>query len=319
MNHRESGASLAEFLIAAPIVLLVGMATLQAGLIYHGKTTLNYATFEAARTGAVNNAQLSSIRLELGQRLAPVQGGDGSQAQLIASLAESVIDVNDPTTTLVQILNPTPAAFDDWGVMSLAANKRVLPNTHLRHKSHEVGFSSGVSLRDANLLKVRVVYGLDMKVPVIGEIIAQAMTQIDSDNAHYYRQLKFPINAVATVRMQSEAWEDEILAARAPTSAPNTVETASEQAGQSSTDTPFTEPGEGEENEIASGGPADDTQTAADLANPLCEGGEFGLGTLSELIDTGTYDSDHCSVASGAYSPIEALNPAEDTQTSDCA
>ena len=43
---RQNGASMTEFLIAAPLVLIIGMTSLQAALLYHGKTTLNYATFE---------------------------------------------------------------------------------------------------------------------------------------------------------------------------------------------------------------------------------------------------------------------------------
>ena len=37
----QSGATLAEFAIIAPVVMFIGMTTVQAGLIYHGKTTLN--------------------------------------------------------------------------------------------------------------------------------------------------------------------------------------------------------------------------------------------------------------------------------------
>ena len=155
MYTRESGASLAEFLVAAPIVMLIGMATVQAALIYHGKTTLNYATFEAARTGAVNNAQMKLMRRELGQRLAPVHGGDGSLEKAAIAMAKSVVEVERPDITRMEILNPTMEAFDDWGVDSQTTQHRVIPNNHLRHKSHEIGQASGLSLRDANLLKLK--------------------------------------------------------------------------------------------------------------------------------------------------------------------
>ncbi len=143
----QSGASLAEFSIITPVVLILGMGTVQAGLIYHGKSTLNYATFEAARNGAVNNAQLDVMRQELGLRLAPLQGGDGSAASALVAITKSKIMVNDPIGTRVKVLNPTTAAFDDWGVNSSEFNRRVLPNAHLRHRDHTIGATSGLSLR----------------------------------------------------------------------------------------------------------------------------------------------------------------------------
>ena len=53
----------------------MGMGTLQAGLLYHGKSTLNYDTFEAARVGATQHAQPGPMRRELGIRLAALHGG----------------------------------------------------------------------------------------------------------------------------------------------------------------------------------------------------------------------------------------------------
>ena len=74
-------ASLVEFSIIAPVIALMGMGTLQAGLLYHNKTILNYATYEAARVGATRHAQPTPMSLELGIRLAPIIGGDGSWAE----------------------------------------------------------------------------------------------------------------------------------------------------------------------------------------------------------------------------------------------
>ena len=71
------------------LLLLLGLSTLQAILIYHGKSTLNYATFEAARTGAVNHAQEGAMRHELGIRLAPLQGGDGSTERAATAILKA--------------------------------------------------------------------------------------------------------------------------------------------------------------------------------------------------------------------------------------
>ena len=203
----QAGATLAEFSIVAPIVLLVGLATVQAGLIYHGKTTLNYATFEAARAGAVNNAQVSVIRRELGIRLAPIQGGDGTAERALVAIAKSSAAVQDQLATQIHVLNPTQAAFADWGVMSRESHRRVIPNSHLRHQDFQVGSHSGLSLRDANLLKIQVTHGIDLKVPIVGRLLSRSLQAIDPKNADFYQRNKLPLTSSAIVRMQSEAWK----------------------------------------------------------------------------------------------------------------
>ena len=303
MLKGQSGASLAEFLVAAPLVLLVGMATLQAGLIYHGKTTLNYAVFEAARTGATHNAQVAVMRDELGQRLAPVKGGDGSLEHMALSMAKSVVDANDATTTELSILNPTPAAFDDWGLVSSVTQQRIIPNTHLRHKSDEIGFASGLTIQDANLLKVRVVYGLDLKVPVVSDLIAEAMQIIDVENSHYYQRKKFPLSAVATVRMQSDAWESEVLASIAPAVAPQSETSGADEGEQ------------GDAGDIATANPTD----AGSSTNPDCADDEFGLGGITELINTADYVNQQCVVSTQAFTPTNPQESAPPDSQADCA
>ncbi len=303
MLKGQSGASLAEFLVAAPLVLLVGMATLQAGLIYHGKTTLNYAVFEAARTGATHNAQVAAMRDELGQRLAPVKGGDGSLEHMALSMAKSVVDANDATTTELSILNPTPAAFDDWGLVSPVTQQRIIPNAHLRHKSDEIGFASGLTIQDANLLKVRVVYGLDLRVPVVGDLIAEAMQIIDVDNSHYYHRKKFPLSAVATVRMQSDAWESEVLASIAPAVAPQSETNGADEGEQ------------GDAGDIAPRDPTD----ASNSTIPDCADDEFGLGGVTELINTADYLNQQCVVSIEAFTPTNSQDTATLGSQADCA
>ncbi len=213
-GNRQKG-SLSEFAIAVPILLGIGLATLQVSFIYHGKTTLNYATFEAARTGATHNARVDRMRHELGLRLAPLLGGDGSADKAAAAIVRSRLMVGDPLRTRIEIINPTLAAFDDWGVEELDSGRRIIPNSHLRHQGNEIGNASGLSIRDANILKIKVKYGFDLKVPLVGRALALAMRAIDPDNHYYYEQNQIPLTAVATVRMQSSAWKDEIEQAEA--------------------------------------------------------------------------------------------------------
>jgi hypothetical protein len=209
---KQRGSSLAEFIYAAPAVLLLGLGSLQAGLIYHGKSTLNYATFETARHGAVNHAQFDAMKAELSYRLAPLYGGDGTAEKAVQAIAKAKAASLLPERTSIEILNPTPTAFDDWGEMSLEAGVRAIPNSHLRHRvadRNTVGAQSGLNLHDANLLKIKVTHGFEMKVPVVSDVIAKGMLLADPTNAHFYAQKQLPITSVATVRMQNEAWEQD--------------------------------------------------------------------------------------------------------------
>ena len=277
----QSGATLLEFVLAAPVVMLLGMTTVQAALIYHGKTTLNYATFEAARTGAVNNAQLDAMKKELGIRLSPIQGGDGTLTSAAIAIAKSSARVMDPAGTHIKVLNPTTAAFADWGINSSESDRRVIPNSHLRHQEHTIGSESGLSLRDANLLKIEVTHGMDLKVPVVSGLIRKFMTLIDPENALFYHRNQFPLTSVATVRMQSEAWEDQIVLANLP---------ATEGAEPGGSDYI------GEPSDTA---PLGDNE--GELPAAECEGGDHGLGASPVLMDASAYEAGECGVANSGY------------------
>lgn len=218
----QQGASLVEFAVVAPVLFLMGLGTLQAGLLYHNKTILNYATYEAARVGATRHAQHQLMRLELGIRLAPLIGGDGTLEKAAAAMVQTAINVESPIgitgaiapPTKLEILSPDLDAFANWGEDSVEhINRRVIPNSHLRHQGSEV--RGGVSLADANLLKIEVTHGMEMKVPLVSKLLSRMMLVVDDDPERrlYYLSERFPLKSTATVRMQSEAWKGAIVAA----------------------------------------------------------------------------------------------------------
>jgi hypothetical protein len=112
---RQQGAAMTELLVSLPALLLMGLGGMQTALLFDAKTTVNYATFEAARTGAVSHAQSDSMRQELGIRLAPIFGGDGSAEQAISAVTLASLDVQDRRFTEIEIINPTVEAFDEFG------------------------------------------------------------------------------------------------------------------------------------------------------------------------------------------------------------
>lgn len=222
-NKRQDGASMVEFLIVTPLLMFMGLGIMQFGLIYHAKSVLNYATFEAARTGAVMNGQIDHMRKELGYRMAPVFGGDGSLVYGVSAIARSAVMAQDITATKIEILNPTPASFELHGkskeVEDSHGNKRsvvAIPNSHLRFRPNKIQ-DDGLNVQDANLLKIKVTYGyqmrlpfLDMEVPGVRFAMRTIMLHADPDNWSYYIRGQIPISSTATVRMQSEIWDSQL-------------------------------------------------------------------------------------------------------------
>ncbi len=231
--HRQRGASAVEFVVVAPLLFMMGLGTLQAGLIYHGKTIVNYATFEAARVGATRHAMLEPMKKELGLRLAPLYGGDGTMAKAAEAMARSSVEVESPVNldgtvapaTTVKVLNPSVESFDRWGRPSLEYKSRTsIPNSHLRHQSQTEGADEpGMTLADANLLKIQVTHGVELKIPFINKLIISSLMGLenisdpDPVKIAYYQAGRIPVTSTATVRMQSEAWKESIeLSAAAP-------------------------------------------------------------------------------------------------------
>ena len=230
---KQGGASVVEFLIAAPLLFLIGLGTLQAGILYHGKTILNYATFEAARVGATKHAMPDPMKSELGIRLAPLFGGDGTMSKAAAAMARSSVEVDSPVNldgslsppTDIEILNPTLESFEKWGRESLEYSDRTaIPNSHLKHRSNpnEGAGTAAMTLADANLLKIKVTHGVELNVPFVNKLILKTLAGLEVLNGPdpvklaFYEAGRIPLTSTATVRMQSEAWKESIELANAP-------------------------------------------------------------------------------------------------------
>jgi RHS repeat-associated protein len=213
---RQFGAGALEFLVASLALFPLMLGGLQMGFVYNAKSTLNQATFEAVRIGAVKHAQSGPMQEELGRRLVSFYGSSSQGNDLEQAYVKAMVDIRQPATpgrnsgsgTEVKILNPTPEAFTDFG--EDIGGQRQIPNNHLRLRGTDIGATSGVHIQDANLLKVEVTYGYRLWVPLVNKLIAAVLTQADPANAHYYQAdpPRLPIKSVAMVRMQSAAYPD---------------------------------------------------------------------------------------------------------------
>lgn len=167
----QRGAAIVEAVIALPILLVVILGAIQFGLIYEAKATLNHASLQAARAGAVSNARPDAIRRGLARGLAPLYSSESSLegfARTVARInAELIIDAR------LRILNPTREAFADFA--EEVDDVREIPNDRLHARSTAIGAQSRLNIQDANLLKVEITYGYELKVPLVNWFISRVL------------------------------------------------------------------------------------------------------------------------------------------------
>lgn len=205
---RQHGAAIVEAVVALPILLIVILGAIQFGFIHEAKATLNHAVLQAARAGAVSSADPEAIRQGLASGLAPLHVRGASLRSVAATVAR--LNAQLRSDARIRILNPTHEAFDDFAVQ--IDGLRQIPNDRLHTRSTEIGARSGLNIQDANLLRVQITYGYELKVPLVDWFISRALLRIRrglGNLSPFEQQLltrtRLPIAATSTVRMQSPA------------------------------------------------------------------------------------------------------------------
>jgi len=231
---RQGGATLVEFVVVVPTLLFLLMNLIQYGLLYHTKSQLNYAAFEAARAGTTANASPAAIRGAFTRAMTGYYGGGTTTAQLAASYLKAQEDINfgvgvgKTPAVRIEILSPTKESFDDFNSPALAAKLgagRVIPNSNLAFISCPVDApgcaadpghnTSGQTLQDANLLKLRITYGIAERrqIPLAGPFMNWALSILNKDDTDAFRAGlvkggRIPLVTHTVMRMQSPAFEN---------------------------------------------------------------------------------------------------------------
>lgn len=167
-TDRYNGQAMAEFIIILPVMLLLVLGTLQFAFIYKAKITLNYAAFEAARAGAVNNARQFAMRNAMARALAPLYTHDDTVAEFKAARDLIRQQINNGRLTIDQI-NPSPDSFTDFG--RTVSGVRKIASDNLIYRGITQGTDSAQTIQDANLLKIQTYYCYEMIVPFVNRII----------------------------------------------------------------------------------------------------------------------------------------------------
>jgi hypothetical protein len=240
-KRHDSGASLTEFVIVTPIAILFVLGTIQSGLIYMAKLTLNNVTFLAARHGANKEGDKTEISNSIAKGLIPFYIDASSQPSLTtmgAAFAEAKVKLALPGNKL-EILSPSQGMFDTFGITSTAG--KYIPNDNLEYRdaSPRTAGSGQISIRDANILKIKFTYGYDIsKIPLMATIVNNIMCSgftnsvkawgaggvgtvvPDSNCLLYYSLKRVPIVSYATVQMQSNANENSVISGSTPSPTP---------------------------------------------------------------------------------------------------
>ena len=222
---RQRGASLVEMSVVMPTVLLLVLAIWQVATAFHAKSALNYATFEAARAGSVANASISSVQAAFQKAMLPYYGGGRTLSELADTAAKAAKDL-DAAGLRIEILSPTQESFQDYNSPALQAKYKtkdeVIPNVGLEElscprdvsgcKSDPKSNASGQTLLDANLLKLRITYGIPKtkQMPLIGSFYTWALGKMGAGSDDPFKKGlieagRIPLVSHVVLRMQSDA------------------------------------------------------------------------------------------------------------------
>jgi len=224
MNHRRrggllgrAGQSMTEFIIVWPTILLLTLGSLQMGLIYWARATVNLATFQAARAGALDHSKIDSMKEEFYKSMAPQYAFKADAGSIIKAYKRVEKEGKDGYIK-VERISPSAKEFSAYGVKTKAGTP--IPNDNLMYRSTKPSGGSTMSIQDANLLKVKVTYGYKLVVPLMKTIIIKILktgmmprqygkdekvkaAETDPFLLSLYADDRIPIVSYATVRMQT--------------------------------------------------------------------------------------------------------------------
>jgi len=208
---RQRGATTVELVIMLPVLALVGLSALQFALVMEQKNALTYALEEAVRSGSTGHATSDAIEAGLARGLMPVLVGAKSQSEIPAALAQTQVLITSAESQQFlqwQQISPNQQAFDDFGIT--VNGVRQIPNDNLTIRPTQVGASSGQTLIDANLLKVKMTYGVSLSVPLVGEMMSTLLNIFETDpvKQQMLKSNRMPVELVYAARMQSAAYQN---------------------------------------------------------------------------------------------------------------
>lgn len=199
-----------EFHVVALLGLLpLCLGTLQIALLMVENHHLDHAAFVAARHGAVSKGDLGEVRRAYARAASTVHAGSATpigrenvleRVATAYALATADIALN----ARVRLLSPSAEAQSDFAIRR--GTEQVIPNDALEYRSAAPGGRSGLSLQQANVLRVEFTYCRPLVVPFAGQLLVGALRWIDRDPWHQrcYAAGRVPLRSEGVAPMQSD-------------------------------------------------------------------------------------------------------------------
>ena len=241
--HRQAGATLAELLYVLPLFFIMLFGIFEMSYVYRTKSTLNAATFEAARAGAVGNANKAEMKSALASgMLAQFMRADRSGSRVVKAYAEALAFQAKLSVSgkifghdSVEIVSPNRSVFKAFSVdvPILENNKRVrlvkaIPNDNLMYRPIGTkrvkvnGNNLDINIQDANLLKITSMWCHPLKVPGLRELVDRLVLSVFLSSSSQqkvcnafgktpgFEGVYVAITSQAIVRMQSPIYIDDL-------------------------------------------------------------------------------------------------------------
>ena len=193
MKRFIHGQSLTEFIIISPLFFIIIMGIFEFTYVYRAKTTLNTATFEAARAGALNNADIDYMEDGLIKGLLPLNmSGDTGTIGMTKSYAKTLLNhtIINKLKKTVTIISPTKVIFSKFKVKrrtslvndNVDKERWIIPNDSLllrSAKTETIGTGSNkqeLNIQDANILKIKTFWCYELKVPILRTLLVDALS-----------------------------------------------------------------------------------------------------------------------------------------------
>ncbi len=199
-----------EFHIVALLALMpLCLGTLQVALLMVENHHLDHAAFLAARTGAVTQGDAGEMRRAFAQAVTPLFIGsvtplDRSNvvSRVAAAYASATADI--AVYGKVRLLAPDAEARADFAIRR--SGEQVIPNDALEFRSAAPGRRSGISLQQANILRVEFTYCRPLIVPFAGPMLLGTLRLLDHDPWHQwcYAAGRVPVRSEGVSPMQSD-------------------------------------------------------------------------------------------------------------------
>lgn len=196
---KSRGQSMVEYLIILPSLLLLTLGAVQFALLYQIKSQVNYATYAAARQGALKNGNATSIKDAFGAGMTPLFANSPDFSGVLRGRAVGAIEAFNPLVTKIERISPPESVKTDFGIVDPTdANKRIVPNDNLQYRPTTVGSNSKLNIQDANILKIRVTYCAKLIVPVANVVIYSLVNGIQGTKNLAGEFFSTPANAATT-------------------------------------------------------------------------------------------------------------------------